>query len=349
MAYPKRPSRPRASCRPSNRRRYRRPAKRPRLRRRPNRRSSRSQPSARDRTDRRADNRDPAALRPAAAPQALCLLAASVTFAAALGAVIGALASGGYSAPAKPDVAAVEENKAMQQSIAKLGKEVTTLKASLDAGQQIGAHADRQDHRPARTRAADITGSITAPQTTAPAADAAAGAAPRAPRIAAVEPPPPAPHAGGAGLDHPRPRDGYVYRRKSRRDLSSRCSARRCPASARCNRSSGRTAAGWCLTPKGIIVSHARPALFRRILTRLDQPRLNWRRLPKGAAFHLCVSPVACPRKTVPDLPRRNGCRSCVAHCSKNSCGDLAVRWPLGQASAQGLRKARRRRRQSRK
>src|SRR5271169_965861 len=56
------------------------------------------------------------------------LLAASVTFAAALGAVIGALASDGYSAPAKPDVIAVEQNKAMQQSIAKLGKEITTLK-----------------------------------------------------------------------------------------------------------------------------------------------------------------------------------------------------------------------------
>src|SRR5208283_5649612 len=48
------------------------------------------------------------------------LLAASVTFAAALGVVIGALASGGFSPPARPEVAAVEQDKAMQQSIAKL-------------------------------------------------------------------------------------------------------------------------------------------------------------------------------------------------------------------------------------
>src|SRR5476651_238040 len=53
------------------------------------------------------------------------LLAASVTFAAALGAIVGAAASGGFSAPTKPDVAAIEENKAMQQSIARLGKEIT--------------------------------------------------------------------------------------------------------------------------------------------------------------------------------------------------------------------------------
>jgi len=44
------------------------------------------------------------------------VLAASVTFAAALGAVIGALASSGSSpAPAKPDIAVIEQNKTMQQ------------------------------------------------------------------------------------------------------------------------------------------------------------------------------------------------------------------------------------------
>ncbi len=97
------------------------------------------------------------------------LLAASVTFAAALGAVVGALASGGFSAPARPDVAAVEENKAMQQSIARLGKEITTLKASLEqanksAHSQIAKISERLDHA-----AAEVTGSISAPQTTAPA------------------------------------------------------------------------------------------------------------------------------------------------------------------------------------
>src|SRR3974390_443433 len=62
------------------------------------------------------------------------LLAASVTFAAALGAIVGALGSGRLPAPppAKPDIAAIEQNQAMQQSIARLGKEITTLKASLE-------------------------------------------------------------------------------------------------------------------------------------------------------------------------------------------------------------------------
>ena len=95
------------------------------------------------------------------------VLAASVTFAAALGAVIGALASGGSSTPAKPDVAAIEQNKAMQQSIAKLNKEIAALKTNLDqaskaAHTQIAKISDRLEHQ-----AAEITGSIAAPQTIA--------------------------------------------------------------------------------------------------------------------------------------------------------------------------------------
>jgi len=97
------------------------------------------------------------------------LLAASVTLAAALGAVVGALATGGHSTPAAPDVAAIEQNKAMQQSIARLGREVTTLRASLDqankaAHTQIAKISERLEHA-----TAEITGSIAAPQTTAPA------------------------------------------------------------------------------------------------------------------------------------------------------------------------------------
>jgi hypothetical protein len=112
------------------------------------------------------------------------LLAASVTFAAALGAVIGAVASGGLSAPARPDVAAVEQNEAMQQSIAQLGKEVTTLKASLEqvnkaAHTQIAKISERLERGNA-----EITGSISAPQTI----PAAPPPLPRpAPRFAAVE------------------------------------------------------------------------------------------------------------------------------------------------------------------
>ena len=138
------------------------------------------------------------------------LLAASVTFAAALGAVVGALASGGFSAPARPDVAAIEENKAMQQSIARLGKEITTLKTSLDqanktAHTQIAKISERLEHA-----TAEVTGSISAPQTTAPVLAPLPSPRP-AQRFAAVEPPPPARPSVVAGWTIRDIRNGYVY------------------------------------------------------------------------------------------------------------------------------------------
>ena len=138
------------------------------------------------------------------------LLAASVTFAAALGAVVGALASGGFSAPARPDVAAIEENKAMQQSIARLGKEVTTLKASLEQANksahiQIAKISERLEHA-----TAEVTGSISAPQTTAPVLTPLPSPRPT-PRIAAVEPLPPARPSVVAGWTIRDTRNGYVY------------------------------------------------------------------------------------------------------------------------------------------
>jgi hypothetical protein len=124
------------------------------------------------------------------------LLAATVAFAAALGAIVGALATGGSSIPAKPDTAALQESKAMQQSLAKLGKEVTTLKANLDAANKA-AHSQMarisEKLEQART---DITGSISAPQTAAPlpaplpATVTAPLPTPR-PRIASIETQPP--------------------------------------------------------------------------------------------------------------------------------------------------------------
>jgi hypothetical protein len=138
------------------------------------------------------------------------LLAASVTFAAALGAVVGALASGGYSTPARPDVAAIEQNKAMQQSIARLGEEVTTLKASLEQANksahiQIAKISERLEHA-----TAEVTGSISAPQTTAPVLTPLPSPRPT-PRIAAVEPPPPARPSVVAGWTIRDTRNGYVY------------------------------------------------------------------------------------------------------------------------------------------
>src|SRR6185437_13531214 len=141
------------------------------------------------------------------------LLAASVTFAAALGAIVGAVASGGFSAPtpAKPDVATIEESKAMQQSIARLGKEITTLKANLEAANksahtQIAKITDRLEHAQA-----DITGSISAPQTTAAAAPPLVPAPLPAPRPAAAEIQPPARAAVVPGWTIHDTRGGYVY------------------------------------------------------------------------------------------------------------------------------------------
>ena len=63
-----------------------------------------------------------------------------MAFAAALGAVVGAVSSGGFATPApRNEVAGSEESKAMQKSIAHLSKEVASLKTSLDGGEQVRA------------------------------------------------------------------------------------------------------------------------------------------------------------------------------------------------------------------
>lgn len=122
------------------------------------------------------------------------LLAASVAIAAALGGVIGALASGGFSKP-EINVAAQEEGKAMRQSVARLAKEVTTLKASLeDANKFARAQVAKLDAKidtkvatkpDVMRESAEVTGSISAPQTIAATSPVPM---PRpAPRVAAAE------------------------------------------------------------------------------------------------------------------------------------------------------------------
>jgi hypothetical protein len=136
------------------------------------------------------------------------MLAASVAFAAALSAVVGVLASGGFSTPAHPNAAGVEENKAMQQSIARLGKEITTLKAGLEqanksAYTQIAKISERLQYA-----SAEITGSVSAPQSTAPVP----APLPRpAPRIAAAEIQPSARPPVVSGWTIRGTRSGYVY------------------------------------------------------------------------------------------------------------------------------------------
>lgn len=132
------------------------------------------------------------------------LLAASVAVAAALGGVIGALATSGPSTP-PVNVAAQEESKAMQQSVARLVKEVTTLKANLEEANKatraqvakietridtkVDSKIAKLDER-LKKEAEEVTGSISAPQTVAAVAPQAAAVpvpTPRpAPRIASA-------------------------------------------------------------------------------------------------------------------------------------------------------------------
>ncbi len=124
------------------------------------------------------------------------MLAASVGFAAALGAVAGALITAGFSKPAQPDLALIEENKAMQQSIARLGKEIGTLKVSLEqTNKSANLELTRISERLSRA-AAEVTGSLSKPQTVAvqpapaPAPPPTPLPTPRPlPRVVAVEPP----------------------------------------------------------------------------------------------------------------------------------------------------------------
>ena len=103
------------------------------------------------------------------------LLAASVAIAAGFGALVGAAAIGGYAAGKQIEFAQTnqtvlaDDNKALQQTIARLSKEVAALKANVEAvnksaHQQTAKLSDKLGDRLGRD-AADITGSISAPQT----------------------------------------------------------------------------------------------------------------------------------------------------------------------------------------
>jgi hypothetical protein len=138
----------------------------------------------------------------------LALFAASVAIAAAFGAVVGAAATGSFSKPVV-DVA-VEENKATQQSVARLAKEITNLKASLDAASK-SAHSQiaKISERLSR-EAAEVTGSIMPPRTLPPAAPASAtNPAPRPAPVAAEAQPPRLPIVADWSIRETR--DGYVY------------------------------------------------------------------------------------------------------------------------------------------
>src|SRR6476660_1151506 len=97
------------------------------------------------------------------------LLAASVAIAAVVGAVTGAATTGGFSKAPPVDVAAIEENNAMQQSVARLTKEITSLKATLDAANRSASSQIAKISERLNRETTNVTGSVP-PQTQAASA-----------------------------------------------------------------------------------------------------------------------------------------------------------------------------------
>jgi hypothetical protein len=193
------------------------------------------------------------------------LLAASVAIAAALGGVIGALATGNSTPPV--NVAALEENKAMQQSVARLAKEVTTLKANLEEANKstraqvakidtkVESKIARLDER-LKKEAEEVTGSISAPQTVAAVTPTAVPVpTPRpASRVASVESQPPARLQVVPGWSIRDARGGYIYV-ESRGDIYQIVPGAPLPGLGPVE-SIKRLDGRWVVTtPKGIIVS----------------------------------------------------------------------------------------------
>ena len=139
------------------------------------------------------------------------VLAASVAIAAALGAIVGAATSGGFSKPADIDIAAVEENKAMQQSVARLAKEITSRKASLEAANKSASSQIAKISERLNRESAGSTGSVTPVQTVQPATQTSAPLPTPRRETAGPETQPPARLAILTDWSIRDTRDGYVY------------------------------------------------------------------------------------------------------------------------------------------
>jgi hypothetical protein len=100
-------------------------------------------------------------------------LAATVMLAAGFGAAVGAIANRApASLPPQRDAALIGENHALQRSIAKLTKDLSTLKANVESSAresktQLAKATEKLNDR--IDRAVEVTGSIGKPATTAPA------------------------------------------------------------------------------------------------------------------------------------------------------------------------------------
>jgi len=93
-------------------------------------------------------------------------LAAIVMFAAGFGAAVGAIANRAPQQPVpKPDTALLEENYALQRSVAKLAKDITTLKTTVESSARDGrTQFAKLGERIERVeRAPEVTGTIARP------------------------------------------------------------------------------------------------------------------------------------------------------------------------------------------
>ena len=182
--------------------------------------------------------------------QMMAGLAASVVIASGVGIMAGFMANDGFRTAEAPkvDTAAVEERAAMQQSIAQLNAEIGTLKASLDAAKKTATTQIAKVNARLDKEAADITGSISAPQTTAPQAAQAT-----LPAQAATPMPTPRPVQTAAIQSRPPvitdwtvrdSRNGFVYVQNGQRDLRGRAGGALARPRRRANAFSARTATG---------------------------------------------------------------------------------------------------------
>ena len=155
-------------------------------------------------------------LRPRQKRQAA--MAATVAIAGALGAIVGAAASGAFASKPAPhvNVATFDDHKALEQQVARLNSQVTALKSNLEVANkmstaQIAKINERAERIERNVTAELVTGSISAPQTVAvPAATPLPTARP-APRIAAPQIQQPGRPQIVQDWAIREARDGYVY------------------------------------------------------------------------------------------------------------------------------------------
>jgi len=182
------------------------------------------------------------------------LLAASVAIAAAFGAVVGAAATASFVKRAPIDVA-VEENKAMQQSVTRLAKEVAGLKASLEAANKA-AHAQIAKITERLSReGADSTGAVTPPQTVPAAPQPATPLPTPRPTTATAEPPPPPRLSIVSDWSIREARDGYIYVQGFGRNIYQVVPGAPLPGLGPVEQIKRKDGHWMVVTPKGIIVS----------------------------------------------------------------------------------------------